>query len=194
MKYTINNKEFQFKIHQKTIPDINLYQHKDIFDSKVSWFKDGYTPIKIPQDVLSNIRFKTLEYIQDRLTEFDPTLRIENPENYHEIIQNDTAHLEFLKKIGKCILPKILGIDSDFFASIIKKECQTDIKLDSKDVCDIRIFRPYHERFMDNNPLHRDTWLPIINNSINIYIPIAGNNELSSISLIPGSHLWEDNS
>lgn len=43
---------------------------------------------------------------------------------------------------------------------------------------------------MDNNPLHRDTWLPILNNCINVYIPVAGNNRLSSLTVIPGSHLW----
>lgn len=194
MKYTINNNEFQFNFHQKTIPDVNLYQHKDIFDSKVSWYNNGYTPIKIPHDVLSNIRFKTLKYIQDCLTEFDLTLRIENLEKYHKIIQNDISHLNFLKKIGKCILPKTLGINTAFFSYIVQNECQKEMNLDSKNVCDIRLFRPYNDSFMDNNPIHRDTWLPIINNSIKIYIPIAGNNELSSLSLIPGSHPWEDNS
>jgi ectoine hydroxylase-related dioxygenase (phytanoyl-CoA dioxygenase family) len=40
--------------------------------------------------------------------------------------------------------------------------------------------------------LHRDVWLPDYKNCINLYIPIAGSNEKSSLVISPGSHRWPE--
>jgi ectoine hydroxylase-related dioxygenase (phytanoyl-CoA dioxygenase family) len=53
----------------------------------------------------------------------------------------------------------------------------------------IRIVRP--ERG-DNNPPHRDCYFNRNKRLINIYAPIAGSNENSSLPLVPGSHYWSE--
>ena len=52
-----------------------------------------------------------------------------------------------------------------------------------------RIVRPQKN---DNNPFHRDVWLPEYHDAINIYVPLAGSNERSSLTLVPGSHHWSE--
>ena len=52
-----------------------------------------------------------------------------------------------------------------------------------------RIVRP---RKHDNNPFHRDVWLEEYHDAINIYVPLAGSNEQSSLTLVPGSHRWSE--
>ena len=46
----------------------------------------------------------------------------------------------------------------------------------------IRIVRP--QRNTDNNPPHRDVWLDRLRNAINIYLPLAGSNNKSSLPII----------
>lgn len=55
--------------------------------------------------------------------------------------------------------------------------------------CSLRVIRPKQP---DNNPLHRDVWLNRLRHALNIYLPVAGSNALSSLSLIPGSHHWKE--
>jgi ectoine hydroxylase-related dioxygenase (phytanoyl-CoA dioxygenase family) len=40
--------------------------------------------------------------------------------------------------------------------------------------------------------LHRDVWLEDYESCINLYIPIAGSNALSSLILLPESHYWPE--
>jgi hypothetical protein len=58
------------------------------------------------------------------------------------------------------------------------------------DVFNLRVVRPQTH---DNNPLHRDVWLDRLRNGINIYAPLTGSTERSSLALVPGSHRWAEN-
>jgi ectoine hydroxylase-related dioxygenase (phytanoyl-CoA dioxygenase family) len=44
----------------------------------------------------------------------------------------------------------------------------------------------------DNNPPHRDVWLDHLRDAVNVYIPIAGSTDASSLPLVPGSHHWKE--
>lgn len=54
----------------------------------------------------------------------------------------------------------------------------------------LRIVRPGKA---DHNPLHRDVWLPEYRDGVNIYLPVVGSTERSSLTLVPGSHHWPEN-
>jgi hypothetical protein len=56
----------------------------------------------------------------------------------------------------------------------------------------IRICRPSILYPNDFNPCHRDIYLDFYRNTVNIYAPICGSNELSSLTIQPGSHLWNE--
>jgi len=93
---------------------------------------------------------------------------------------------------------KLLSV-SDFPIPILEIEsriseiCETPLiaknPFDQQSIFHFRIVRPHSN---DNNPLHRDVWLKDYANCINLYIPIAGSNDLSSLSIIPGSHCWRE--
>jgi hypothetical protein len=55
--------------------------------------------------------------------------------------------------------------------------------------CSLRIIRPHQP---DNNPLHRDVWLDSLRSAVNIYLPIAGSTDLTALSMITGSHYWNE--
>lgn len=192
MKYKINDKHVCYNLSQKTIVDNHKkYGHKEIISKTSEWYSNGFTSIEIPDLIFSKIRMKTLKYLEAIiLNDLNiATKHLEKEYNYH--YKNDEDHFRLIKKIGKLLNPKELGIDTLFLENKVAETCNINSKLTCKNVCDIRIFRPYNGLSMDNNPLHRDTWLEPLNNCVNLYIPIAGNNQLSTLSVIPNSHLWE---
>lgn len=54
----------------------------------------------------------------------------------------------------------------------------------------IRIVRP--STVTDYNPPHRDVWIDRLRNAVNIYAPLCGSTNLSSLPLIPGSHFFPE--
>jgi hypothetical protein len=56
----------------------------------------------------------------------------------------------------------------------------------------VRICRPSSVTDTDYNPCHRDVYLDFYRNIVNIYVPIVGSNELSSLTMQSGSHLWNE--
>lgn len=58
----------------------------------------------------------------------------------------------------------------------------------------IRVVRP--QSFNDNNLPHKDVHIERIGpegrKAVNLYFPLAGSNENSSLPIIPGSHLWPE--
>jgi hypothetical protein len=53
----------------------------------------------------------------------------------------------------------------------------------------VRVVRPGKT---DNNPPHRDVWLDRLRNAVNVYVPLAGSSERTSLPLVPGSHRWRE--
>ncbi len=191
MKYKLNNITFDIPIQQDVVSDVKTdYGHKDIIDTSLKWYPRGYKATKLPPEFIQHIRQCTSTYIFEKVYQ-TLGVKLTELETYHQHVRNDSEHVKVLSAIGKVISPDKLGIDAKQLADIVKSECRIAQQLDYKNASDIRIFRPYTKKVMDNNPLHRDTWLEILNNCLNVYIPIAGNNAKSSISIIPGSHLWK---
>jgi ectoine hydroxylase-related dioxygenase (phytanoyl-CoA dioxygenase family) len=56
----------------------------------------------------------------------------------------------------------------------------------------VRICRPTHISDSDYNPCHKDIYLDFYRNTVNIYLPVVGSNEKSSLLLQPGSHRWSE--
>ena len=67
----------------------------------------------------------------------------------------------------------------------------------------VRICRPSTVAFSDHpslrncpnndyNPCHRDVYLDFYRNIVNVYVPIVGSNERSSLTMQSGSHLWNE--
>lgn len=113
---------------------------------------------------------------------------------YHKIIQSDEQHYSFIAKMGNFFPAHLLGDLLDEIEDRVSAICQKKVHAKHPDydekIFNIRIVRPNSK---DNNPLHRDVWLDRLRNGINIYVPITGSNELSSLPIIPKSHYWAEN-
>jgi hypothetical protein len=113
-------------------------------------------------------------------------------DQYHLKVASWEDHLKMVDKT-KLLSTSDFPIDIKLLEQRISSICGEDLMVknpfDDQSVFHFRVIRPNSN---DNNPLHRDVWLADYKDCINLYIPIAGSNGLSSLTIIPGSHRWPE--
>jgi hypothetical protein len=115
-----------------------------------------------------------------------------NPAHYHRKATDLAVHLKGVEKT-RLLSVESLPVPVQILEERISEICKTPLvaknPFDNQSIFHFRVIRPSSG---DNNPLHRDVWLEDFDNCINLYIPVAGSNALSSLILIPGSHHWPE--
>ena len=111
---------------------------------------------------------------------------------YHNEI-NDDEHKQVLNSMPykSDIMPNF----GRYIETVVSDILHEDVKIFNNDIW-IRICRPSNEAAVvpdDFNPCHRDVYLDFYRNIVNIYIPIVGSNEKSSLAVNSGSHKWNEN-
>ncbi|PCJ67606.1 MAG: hypothetical protein COA58_00275 [Bacteroidetes bacterium] len=113
-------------------------------------------------------------------------------ERYHEFI-TDEEHLIFMSSIKSCIDIQEFPLDKDSIpiriGEIINQKLGLSCEgMDDREFFCLRLVRP--QKHQDCNPPHKDIYIDRLRNAVNLYIPICGSDEHSSLSLIEGSHKW----
>ena len=113
-------------------------------------------------------------------------------EQYHNIITEE-QHKKILNKMPyKKNINKEFRSFCNYLEKFVSNITNEKLKIFNDDIW-VRICRPNCVSPTDNNPYHKDIYLDFYRNLLNIYIPIVGSNENSSLSLQDGSHLWNEN-
>ena len=138
---------------------------------------DGYRILELPPGLGEQARESVAAYLHtssDRL------------EAYHEVV-DEAGHIERIQRSRELRFAD-LGLDAQAYVRVF--EAALSVKLDpmveslGRDHVQLRINRPGST---DYNPPHRDGSLPVWRRSLNAWIPIAGVNPLTSLSIVPGS-------
>jgi len=162
--------------------------------SNCDWIDEGYKTIKLfSEEEFQQLKESTKQVILKLFEENDifPGMDFQL-EDYHRYVINQELHKKIINKtrflthvdfqinFGKInkIISEALHCRVGTFNPHLKKE-----------VLILRISRP---NTMDINPLHRDGYLEVWKDVLNVWIPIAGCNKQSSLPLIPGSHYWNE--
>ena len=141
--------------------------------------KEGYLIADLPQGLAERAR-DGIEQVLDRFGV--------DMQTYHQSVdaQRHQQIIEVTRRLGM----KDFGWDGDelcaSLAHIVGVELSPRIDSLGGDRIQIRINRPDSTDF---NPPHRDAYLPIYLDIVNLWIPIFGCNPDTSLPLIPGSHL-----
>jgi len=113
-------------------------------------------------------------------------------ENYHLEITED----EHTKILHNMPCKKDSSPESHKFCEELERTVSAIVKkpvrVFNNDIW-IRICRPTHISDSDYNPCHKDIYLDFYRNTANIYLPVAGSNNKSSLMIEPGSHKWNEN-
>ncbi|HYC56615.1 MAG TPA: phytanoyl-CoA dioxygenase family protein [Candidatus Binatia bacterium] len=103
------------------------------------------------------------------------------------------CYAAMIETVRKCFETSLFPIDTRLVESRISEICGKPLTAFSPSLAAsvfcLRVTRPHSN---DNNPLHRDVWLDRLRNAVNIYVPLAGSNEGSSLPIVPGSHRWKE--
>jgi len=157
--------------------DINLLENTDFNDT-------GYKIVSMdPHHAFLKNLFET------KIAEI--TGRSISAEDYHLHISAE----EHTKILNAMPYKKDESLEMAQFCSYIENRVSSvlgqRVKIFNDDVW-VRVCRPSSVSSCDYNPCHRDIYLDFYRNIVNIYIPIVGSNERSSLAMESGSHLWNE--
>ena len=115
-------------------------------------------------------------------------------ENYHRVVNSDELHASIIRRTRLGYPLNQLPFPAARIVDRISEISNADVTVRHPEGYEFpfvfRIARP--GRPLDGNPPHRDVWLDRLRNGLNIYVPIAGSNNLSSLPILPGSHKWAE--
>lgn len=158
----------------------------------VDWSDEGYTML----DILDDQQFKALKdnlllILNGILAKYDiPPIKV--LEDYHKSANTQERHLQVINET-RSLTRRDFHVDLDAICGRLSEHLGKEVAIENPkletEVITLRISRP---NSMDINPLHRDAYLDYYKDTINLWIPIAGCNEKSSLPVIPQSHLWNE--
>ncbi|WP_022822896.1 hypothetical protein [Hymenobacter norwichensis] len=198
MKAIINHQSVNYQVEgESSPPDNRVLLASDIdLTADAAWAAAGYTVADfLPVAEQQLLQAGLAELVREALREVGQPVADDFPVScYHELIGDDTdqhlAVINITKQYTQDQLPVPVALLEARVGALCGRPVQSLNPYDSARVFHLRIVRPGRS---DNNPLHRDVWLPNYANCINIYVPVAGSTPNSSLTLIPGSHWWPEN-
>ena len=155
--------------------------------------KDGYIISEFLQyadyeNYVGSVKNQFRNIFNDLTIEIDENF---NLEDYHHVIgKQHLALVNRIKHIETCNFPVDSNVIEDRVSEILGFRVSNFNPITNEKVYHYRIVRPLQP---DYNPIHRDTWHPEYAECVNIYMPICGSNEYSSLPLLEGSQFINDN-
>ena len=197
-KLFINEQPYKFEVEGDFFWGENKlqYQIENSPISKMQWHNDGYAIvnafnnsefIKLKESVIQNI----VSAIDQNVSGFDSNNFI--LDDYHKVINTDALHNKVIN-ITRNLENKDFDFDidalADKFGELLGCKLTTWIEELQKSHIQVRISRP---NSLDINPPHRDGYLSYFKDILNLWIPIHGCNNQSSLPVMPSSHLIPEN-
>jgi hypothetical protein len=196
MKYFVNDTWIEYNTSQeKSLGNNTVLLEKSVDLTKnTHWHQNGFSiePL-FSEEQFRQFEKAIYELLLDCWKKSGLAIpRAFKPEQYHAIANDQQKHLaavECTKLVQIEDFPGGIQAMEERISEICKEKLVAKNPFDNQRVFHFRVVRPLSR---DNNPLHRDVWLEDYDNCINLYIPVAGSNERSSLILFPGSHLWSE--
>ncbi|MBO3117645.1 phytanoyl-CoA dioxygenase family protein [Winogradskyella sp. DF17] len=193
-KLFIDNEPFHFEVEGDFFwgKKVLLYPKVDNVLSKVKWQNDGYKTLgAFEKDEFSKLKKSIKKIVLNALKENG--IRVDEDTfklaDYHKYVTTDSLHNKLIN-----ITRNLEVSDFDFdieilakrFGDILGYELTSWVEELQKSHIQIRISRPSS---LDINPPHRDGYLSYWEDIVNVWLPIEGCNQKSSLPVLPGSHL-----
>ncbi len=198
VSYTIGGETVTFQVDGETSygPDKFLLDRDDDLTADAPWHADGFTVSPfVGEEDRRALRDGVTRAVAAMLAEAGVRVDagFELP-RYHECLDADgRAHAHVVERIRKFFQLGELPIDvakvERRVSEIMGVNVAAGFPSGEPVPYFLRVIRP---RSGDNNPPQRDVWLDHLRHAINLYAPLAGSNELSSLPIVPGSHLWRE--
>jgi hypothetical protein len=163
-----------------------LFNHYQDAINRTKWLQEGFNVLNVLEDT---DHLNLVKSIQTFLfNNFEIDFRNCALSEYHKHVTSE-QHLKIIEATRE-LQYKNLDLNMDFLCQKIsnelKRKVHTKNLLLGRDLVILRISRP---NSLDINPPHRDGYLDIWKKTINLWIPLEGCTQKSSLPIMPGSHL-----
>lgn len=169
----------------------------DDLTANTAWATDGYTVASfLPAAEQAALREGLAQLVRRALAEAGRPVPADfDVAHYHRVVGTDRdLHLSVVRRTKEFQQAPDLPVSVRLLEQRVAELCGRPVRAlnpwDGERFFHLRLIRPGQA---DNNPLHRDVWLPDYHNCLNIYLPVAGSTAQSSLTLVPGSHHWPEN-
>lgn len=196
MKITIGSEQYEYQVEGDSFTDQprRLIDRDDDLSKDTDWHEKGYTVEQLFDDTTYLDFHQTItQVLIDKLNTADIAISRDDLSTYHTHLNNYDQHLEVIEKT-KLIEGTEIDVFFDKIETRVSQICGAPVQsikpMNGERVFHFRIIRPNQKDF---NPLHKDGWMDELKDCINLYIPICGSNERSSLILAEGSHLLSEN-
>ncbi len=197
MKVRVGMRSIEHEVSGETFVGRNevLVRKHDDLTSKRVWGKEGFTlkkflPIGTFLQFHQGVEELFRKCMQKAGIDVDAKFNIAN---YHKLVKNNPELHERVVEQTKLLqwyhLPIHISIIEEAISEIVSIPVKTLNPLTGERTFQISVVRPGQP---DHQPLHRDAWQENNNDTLNIYVPIAGSNKKSSLVIAPGSHFWPE--
>ncbi|QIX61269.1 phytanoyl-CoA dioxygenase family protein [Hymenobacter sp. BT18] len=197
MKARIQQQQVEYNVEGESQPaeDRVLLASDVDLTAGQPWSAAGYTvaPFLTPAETAA-LRAGLAEKVREVLRKVGHPVPANWPvEQYHTLIgDNQERHLavvNFTKEYALEELPVPVARVEQRVSALCGQAVRALNPHNGQRAFHLRLARPGRT---DNNPLHRDAWLDRLRDGLNLYFPVAGSTEHSSLTLVPGSHRWPE--
>jgi hypothetical protein len=195
MEFTVNKKKLSYPTEGKVVRGKNEVLLEKAIDltSSTPWKEKGFFIARLFSEGIHTEFQNQIELLLKRLwkssgLEIPKNFKLEN---YHELTVDPDDHFRAVEKTKLLSIKELpfAGQIIETISELTRFTLEPLNPFDNESIFHFRVIRPNSK---DNNPLHRDVWLEDYKDCINLYIPIAGSNEDSSLIILPESHHWPE--
>ncbi|WP_040251514.1 phytanoyl-CoA dioxygenase family protein [Psychroserpens mesophilus] len=190
----IDSQPFRFNVEGNFFWGKNelLFKAQDNVISKMPWKQEGYGVVEafeyhqflnlkasLKKNIINAFKLNNIQFDEDTFT----------LDKYHEVITSDSLHnkvIDVTRNLENSDFDFDIDLIVEKFGNILGYKLTSWVEELKKTHIQIRISRP---NSLDINPPHRDGYLSYWEDIINVWIPIVGCNNKSSLPVLPGSHL-----
>jgi hypothetical protein len=199
MQVRINQQDFTYNVQGE--PGLTdgrvLLAADDDLTAGTAWAAAGYTVADfLPPTEQATLREGLAQRVRQALADVGRQVPADfDVAHYHRVVGDDKAlHLAVVNRTKEFRQVEALPLPASLLEQRVSELCGRPVQAlnpwDGERFFHLRLIRPGRA---DNNPLHRDVWLPDYRSCVNIYVPVAGSTAQSSLTLVPGSHHWPEN-
>jgi hypothetical protein len=196
MNYYLNHTEVNYDTRNKAERGERITLIDSAIDLTMnrSWAKKGFTIQSLfSQKTYADFRQKTQLLLillwKEAGLEVEPEFPLEL---YHTLASEKSKHLAAVEKTKSVYthrFPISIVELEERISEIVEIPLKVINPFGDNPTFHFRVVRPQSN---DYNPLHRDVWQKENADCINLYIPVSGSNEKSSLAIIPESHHWSE--
>lgn len=201
MLYSIDGKPAWLSLSGKFVEGeaVCLLDGDDDLTADCSWHNNGYIVASmLDMQVFESLRCGVEQLLCEALSK--AAGRPDNNfslERYHRYCPDQPTHLRVIEFLRSQASLDNLPVDYRLLDQRVSERCGKPVSCNARNQIAagyffVRLVRP--QPCHDNNPPHKDAWLDRLRHGLNLYLPLAGSDENSSLALTPGSHLWKESS